>query len=270
MVVITAAAGAYMAAPADFSPLLLIGTLVATALLASAASALNQVFESDSDARMRRTAQRPLAAGRLERRPVTSVSVAISIVAVVYLAVWVNLLTALLGALTWGAYLFVYTPMKKRSPLSTWVGAVPGALPPLMGWAAASGSLSAEAWILFGVLFLWQIPHFLAIAWMYRDDYEAAGIRVLPVVERDGVWTAALMVLFVLATLGVSLLPVRFGVGGSAYMMVAAALGVAFLVPSIGFSVERSTSSARRVLLASVLYLPAILAVMVGIRLPVA
>ena len=200
----------------------------------------------------------------------SSASGALSAVAVLYLAVWVNLLTALLGALTWAAYLFVYTPMKKRSPLSTWVGAVPGALPPLMGWAAASGSLNAEAWILFGILFLWQIPHFLAIAWMYRDDYQEAGIRVLPVIDRQGVWTGALMVLLVLATLGVSLLPLRFGFGGTGYAVVAVALGVAFLVPAIGFVVERSNGSARRVLLASVLYLPAILAGMVAIRLPVA
>lgn len=270
MVVITAAAGAYMAAPADFSPFLLLGTLVATAFLASAASALNQVLESDSDARMQRTAQRPLAAGRLERGPVTSASLAVSVLSVLYLAVWVNLLTALLGAVTWAAYLFVYTPMKKHSPLSTWVGAVPGALPPLMGWAAASGTLSAEAWILFGILFLWQIPHFLAIAWMYRADYEKADLRVLPVIDREGMWTAAFMVLFVLATLAVSLLPLGFGIGGTAYVVVAGALGLAFLVPTIGFAVERSSGSARRVLLASVLYLPAILAVMVGIRLPVA
>ena len=144
MVVLTAAAGAFMAAPSDFSPLVLLGALVATGLLASAASALNQVLESDSDALMKRTAHRPLPAGRLELAPVTLASLAVSVLSIAYLALRVNLLTAALGALTWGAYLFVYTPLKSRSPLSTWVGAVPGALPPLMGWAAASGTLHPD------------------------------------------------------------------------------------------------------------------------------
>ena len=268
MVLITTAAGAYMAAPAAFSPGLLVGTLVATALLASAASALNQVFEADSDALMARTANRPLADGRLEKGPVISASLAATVLSLAYLGLWVNLLTAVLGAATWGAYLFVYTPMKRRTPFSTLVGAVPGALPPLMGWAAVSGSLESGAWVLFGLLFLWQIPHFLAIAWMYREDYAKGGIPVLPVVDKSGLWTAVFMASFTIATLAMTLVPLRLGVGSNLYAAVAWLLGLGFLAPGIVFAIRRSRESARRVLLASVLYLPAMLMAMVLSYLP--
>ena len=270
MVLMATAAGAYMASPSTFSPVLIAGALVATAVLASAASALNQVLESESDARMARTARRPLVEGRLERGPVTSASLAATAAALAYLGWQINLLTAALGALTWGVYLFVYTPMKKRTPLSTLIGAVPGALPPLMGWAASSGGLEAGAWVLFGLLFLWQIPHFLAIAWMYRDDYEKGGLPVLPVLDRRGSLTAVCMVVFTLGTLAVSLIPALLDIATGGYLIAAGALGLAFLSPSLLFAGRRTSRSARRVLLASVVYLPAILTLMVWSYLPVA
>ncbi len=269
MVLITTAAGAYMAAPATFSPLLVFGTLIATGCLAGAASAINQVLEAESDALMVRTAHRPLAEGRLEKGPVLLASLGATALALAYLALRVNLLTAALGAITWASYLFIYTPMKKHSPLSTLAGAVPGAVPPLMGWAATAGRLEPAAWVLFGLLFLWQIPHFLAIAWMYREDYERGGIPVLPVIDRRGVVTAWCMVLFTVATLAVSLLPSLLGVGGATYSVLALLFGAAFLMPTIGFAGRRTRVWARRVLLASVVYLPAVMIAMVWTYLPV-
>lgn len=261
MVLITMAAGAFLADPAGFSPLLVSEALLATGLLASAASALNQVLETREDALMERTRDRPLAAGRVDRTLVISLACASTAIALLILAWRVNPLTALLGAITSFSYLFLYTPLKKRTVVSTLVGAVPGALPPVMGWAAASGRIDAGAWVLFGMLFLWQVPHFLAIAWIYREDYGRGGFRVLPVLDPKGGWTAATMVVFTVLLVGVTLLGPGAGVFDTIGVTGAVAAGLGFLFTGIDFARHRSRQAARRVLLASVIYLPAVLAI---------
>jgi protoheme IX farnesyltransferase len=192
-----------------------------------------------------------------------TLGVGLAVAGLVELTLGVNLLTALLGAVALAGYLFVYTPLKKISPLATVVGAVPGAIPPMMGWAAVTESLDPGAWVLFAILFLWQLPHFLAIAWMCREDYARAGLPMLPVIHPDGRSTARQMVLWGAALLPVSLLPSMLGLTGSAYFLGALGLGLFFLAVCVAFAVSLSALAARRVLLTSVLYLPAVLAVMV-------
>lgn len=262
MVLITAAAGAYLAAPGTLSPLGLVETLVATGILASSASALNQVIESDADARMRRTAHRPIPSGRIERAPVAVAATISAMVATLWLAWRVNPLAAGLGLATWALYLFVYTPMKSRTPLATLVGAVPGALPPMMGWAAVTGRLEPGAWALFALLFCWQVPHFLGIAWMYRKDYERGGMPVLPVTDRQGGSTSLWMSVFAVATGAASLLAPGGG-DSLPYLAVASILGLGYLGSCIGFARKRDLVAARGVLLASVVYLPVVLAAMI-------
>lgn len=259
MVLITMAAGAFLARPGDMPFLRVIEALFATGVLASAASALNQVLEVREDALMKRTADRPLAAGRLDRSLVLAAASAATVVSLLLLAWRVNPLTAALGAFTSFAYLFLYTPLKKRSPLSTIVGAVPGALPPVMGWAAAVDRLDFGAWILFGVVFLWQIPHFLAIAWMYRDDYERGGFPVLPVLDRSGRATAVMMVAFTLLLVALTVVAPRAGLGGTIHLIGALLAGGTFLAVCVGFARAPGHPAARRVLLGSVLYLPIVL-----------
>lgn len=260
MVLITVAAGAILAVPRGLSPLLLTETLLATGLLASAASALNQVLEARQDALMERTRERPLVTGRLDRGVVLVSSAAATALALLYLGLRVNALTALLGAVTSFAYLFVYTPLKRRTPFATLAGAVPGALPPVMGWAAARGDLQAGAWVLFAIVFLWQLPHFLSIAWMYREDYERGGFAVLPVLDPAGRLTATLMVAPTLLLLAVSLAAPGFGVGGTIGAAGGVLAGAVFTVAGLRFAQSRTIRSARRVLLTSVLYLPVALA----------
>jgi protoheme IX farnesyltransferase len=268
MVLVTVAAGAYLAAPDRFSPLLLVETLVATALLASAAAALNQAIEADEDARMPRTAGRPLAAGRLDRAWVAAGAAAASLLALALLAWRANALAAAVGAATLLSYLFVYTPLKKRTPWATLVGAVPGALPPLIGWAASTGEIGLGAWVLFGIVFLWQIPHFMAIAWMYRDDYARGGFAVLSVTDRTGARTSVAMVAPVLLLLALTTAAPALGVGGAVTIAGGLVAGVAFLAACVQFRRRREKGSALRVLLASVLYLPAVLAAVLVDHLP--
>ncbi|TNF70829.1 MAG: protoheme IX farnesyltransferase [Acidobacteria bacterium] len=263
MVVVTAGIGLLLASGGQVPMELVLHTLIGTGLVAAGSAALNHVLERDIDALMRRTADRPLPAGRMSPDLALTIGVGLAVVGLVELALGVNLTTALLGAAALAGYVFVYTPLKKISPLATVVGAVPGAIPPMMGWAAVTESLEPGAWVLFAILFLWQLPHFLAIAWMCREDYARAGLPMLPVIQPDGRSTARQMVLYGAALLPVSLLPSMLGLTGSTYFLGAMGLGLFFLAVCIAFAVSLSALAARRVLLTSVLYLPAVLVVMV-------
>jgi protoheme IX farnesyltransferase len=263
LVLLTTAVGFYLgsSSPADLT--LFAHTLLGTGLLAAGAAALNQLIEREHDAKMRRTENRPLPAGRL--RPV-SVLLAGGIAAAVgmlWLAWNVNKLTALLGVATLGSYLFVYTPLKRFTTLNTVIGAVPGALPPLMGWTAATDAVNIQGWALFAILFLWQLPHFYAIAWIYREDYARAGYVMLPVVDTEGRRTGSQAVSHTLGLLAMSLTPVVFGLCGAVYLVVSLVLGVIFLLCAIGFARQLTTSSARRLFFASIIYLPFLLLAMV-------
>ncbi|MEM6455012.1 MAG: heme o synthase [Acidobacteriota bacterium] len=259
MVALTTAVGFLLASPRPLDWLALLHALIGTALVAGGASALNQVVEQHIDARMQRTARRPLPSGRLSRELGLAFGVALSIVGMAYLAIWVNLTTAVLGALTLAGYVFVYTPMKRVSSLSTIVGAVPGAVPPMMGVTAVTGRVDALAWALFGILFVWQMPHFLAIAWMYRSDYARGGFPMLTVLDEGGDQTARQMLLWAAALLPVSLLPSVLGVSGLPYLLGAVVLSSVFLGYAWAFTRGYSRQAARRVLLVSVLYLPVML-----------
>ena len=243
--------------------ILLIDTLVGTALIASGTAALNQWYERESDAHMRRTAGRPIPSGKLTAPRALWFGIFLAALGFLELALRVNLLTGALGAFTLASYLFVYTPLKQRSHLSTVFGAIPGAMPPLMGFAASYGGLTRDAWVLFAILFVWQFPHFLAIAWMYREDYARAGIRMLPVVEPDGMSTARQIILYASTLIPVSLFPVLFGMTGRIYLFGALALGGWFLYTGVRVAFDLTNGRARSVLLASVIYLPAIYCLMI-------
>jgi protoheme IX farnesyltransferase len=246
-----------LTASADYQRMihLLIGTLLA----AGGTLALNQYGERDIDARMDRTRARPLPAGRLQPLEALLFGVALTLLGTAYLAALVGALVALVTAATAILYLFAYTPLKQRTALCTLVGAVPGALPPVAGWAAARGDVTLGAWVLFGVLFLWQVPHTLSIARLYRDDYARAGVRVLPVIDPDGASTERQIVLASVALLAVSLLPAVIGWSGPIYLAGALALGLAFAAVGILQALAPSARAARRVLLVSLLYLPLLL-----------
>jgi protoheme IX farnesyltransferase len=258
MVVITTLIGFLVAATGPIDGLLLATALLGTALAAVGAAALNMVMEREADGRMRRTANRPLPAGRMHSSDATAFGVAASVAGVAIL-VTVNPLTAALGALTIVTYLFVYTPLKPRTSLCTVAGAIPGALPPVMGWTAATGRIDAGAVALFAILFFWQLPHFLAIAWMYRDDYARAGYPMLPVAEPDGASTGRQVVVQTLALIAATLVPVKLGMAGGGYAAGALALGAAFLALGAHFASSRSAGSAHRLFLGSIAYLPALL-----------
>lgn len=235
---------------------LLLQTLLGTALVAAGTATLNQYLEREADAKMRRTANRPLPAGRLHPQEALLFGIGLSLAGVLYLALTVNRLSSLLAALTLTSYLLLYTPLKTRSPLCTFVGAFPGAMPPLIGWAAARGTLDPEAWILYAMLFLWQFPHFLAIAWMYREDYARAGVRMLPVVDNAGPATGRQVILTSLLLLPVSLLPTWLGMAGRTYFAGALLLGLGFIAAGIALAVLRANAQAKRLLQVSILYLP--------------
>lgn len=263
MVVLTAGIGLLLGSEGTATWQLVLHTLVGTGMLAAGSAALNQVLERDLDALMVRTAQRPLPARRMHPDAALLFGVSLSIFGLIELAWATNLLTALLGAVALASYVFLYTPLKRLTPLATLIGAVPGALPPMMGWAAATGDLALGAWVLFGILFLWQLPHFLAIAWMCREDYERAGLPMLSVVDPDGRSTARQMILYGAALLPVSLMPSLLGLTGPTYFVGTLTLGCFFLAVCVAFALSFSIQAARRVLLVSVLYLPAVLGVMV-------
>jgi len=262
MVLVTALVGFYLGSGRSIDPWLLLATLAGTALVAGGTSALNQYAERDADRRMLRTRGRPLPAGR--RRPARArlFAAAISVAGLALLALAVNLLTAALAALTLLSYVFAYTPLKTRSPLCTLIGAVPGALPPLGGWVAASGSIGAGGLALFAILFFWQLPHSLAIACLYRDDYERGGFFVLPVVDREGLSTGRRILANALVLLPLSLAPTVLGMAGDAYFYGALVLGAALLAAALPLARRQPARAARRLLLASVVYLPLLLGLM--------
>ncbi len=237
-------------------------TLLGTGLLASGTAALNQVWERAADAKMVRTRGRPLPSGRITAGRALAWGLALSAAGFAELVFGANTLAGLLGLFTLLAYLLAYTPLKRRSPQSTTVGAIPGAMPPLIGYAAAAGSLGAEAWILYAILYVWQFPHFYSIAWMYRDDYARAGIMMRPVVEPDGVSTARHIVLTSALLIPVSLLPVWYSMAGRVYVAGAAAMGLYMLYAGVRVFSERTVLRARGVLVASVVYLPLLFGLM--------
>ena len=263
MVALTAGAGFALASAESIDAVRLAHTMTGTALLAAGASALNQVWERQSDGLMRRTADRPLPAGRLQPDFALAFGALLAFTGMLQLALAVNALTALLGAATLAAYVFVYTPLKRVTSLATVIGAIPGATPPMMGWAGARGEVELGAWVLFSLLFLWQLPHFLAIAWLYRADYERAGMPMLSVDDPDGGRVGRQSLLYAAALLPVSLMPSALGFAGGVYAASALVLGLAFVVASAAFAWERSPLTARRLLLYSVLYLPAVLLALV-------
>ena len=236
--------------------LVLVHAIIGTGLIASGTAALNQWYEREADAKMRRTMARPIPSGRVTSGRALAFGIFLSIAGFAELWLGANRLTALLGAFTLMSYLFLYTPLKQKSKHSTTVGAIPGAMPPLIGFAAAAGTLTADAWVLYAILFFWQFPHFYAIAWMYRDDYARAGIRMLPVVEPDGESTARQILIYALLLIPVSVAPKVLGMAGNIYLVGALALGAMFLYSGVRVSLDRTALRARRVLLASVVYLP--------------
>jgi protoheme IX farnesyltransferase len=263
LIVLTAAAGFAMASVGRINYALMLSAMFGIGLLSSGIATLNQYAERDLDGLMRRTATRPLPAGKLAPWEALAFGAGITIAAEIYLLVFVNPLSALLGLTVIAGYLFAYTPLKTRTSLSTMVGAFPGAVPPLIGWTAARDSIGLEGWVLFAILFLWQFPHFLAIAWMYREDYSRAGILMLPVVEPDGRVTAQQIVVYTLMLLPVSVLPTVLGMSGRIYLAGAVLLGLLFLYSSLRAAFSMSRQQARRLLLASVLYLPLLFILMV-------
>jgi len=263
LIVLTAAAGFCLGAKGSLDYLRFTHAMVAIALLSSGIATLNQYMERELDGLMRRTMLRPLPSGKLSGVEALVFGAGLTVIAEVYLALMVNPLTALFGLTVIAGYLFMYTPLKTRTTLSTAVGAFPGAMPPLMGWTAATGEATTGAWVLFAILFLWQFPHFLAIAWMYKEDYGRAGICMLPVVEPEGRITGQQIIAYTVMLLPVSLLPTLLGISGRVYFYGAILLGSLFLLSSISAALSKSRQQARRLLLASVLYLPLLFGLMV-------
>jgi protoheme IX farnesyltransferase len=263
LIVMSAAIGYFFGHSGPWLIWPVVHTLFGTALMASGTAALNQWYEREADRHMRRTQMRPLPSGRLQPAQVLWFGIGLAVMGSLELGFGVNWLTAGLTIATLAMYLFAYTPLKQKTWWSTTVGAFPGAMPPLIGFAGAAGKLTPEALVLGAILFLWQFPHFYAIAWMYREDYSRAGIRMLPVVEPDGTSTARQIVLYSIALIPISLLPKWMGMTGSIYLIGALVLGLWFLYSGVRVSLDRSKLRARKVLLTSVVYLPVLYLLMV-------
>lgn len=261
LILMTTSAGYYLASRGPFHVLGLLNTLIGTLLVASGTATLNQWFERVWDGQMRRTASRPLPAGRLTSREAFWFGMLLSVAGGLYLAFAVNTLAALLAISTLLSYLFIYTPLKRKTPLCTLLGAFPGAMPTLIGWAGASAGINRNAWLLFGILFLWQFPHFLAIALMYRDDYARAGYRMLPRFDRDSRFTRAEIFGFTVVLVAVTMLPLA-GRGSPVYLLTVLLAGCYMLYHVGNLMKSTSTVMARKVVHASVLYLPIVLAMM--------
>jgi protoheme IX farnesyltransferase len=264
LLIVASTGAGYFLGAGRVDPAVLFHTIVGTALVAGGAAAFNEILERDTDALMRRTRTRPLPMQRLEPAPATWFAFSLSILGLLQLASGATPLAAAVAFATLVSYVLVYTPMKRRSPMATLVGGIPGALPPLIGWTAAGGELTAGPWVLFAIVFLWQMPHFLAIAWLCREDYARAGLRMLPVVEPDGRSTAQQTVLYAAVLVPVSLLPTTIGLAGRIYFAGAAVLGVAFLALAIRFAVRRDRTAALRLFLGSIVYLPLLWGLMLG------
>jgi protoheme IX farnesyltransferase len=263
LVVVTTLVGFYIGFRRHMDYALMLHTVLGTALVAGGASALNQLMERDYDAVMHRTQQRPLPSGRLRPKAVLLIGCAAACFGLMYLVLAVNAFTSLLGAFSLFSYLFVYTPLKRVTWLNTVVGAIPGAVPPLMGWTAARGELNREGWALFAILVFWQLPHFLAIAWIYREEYARAGFKMLPVIDPEGGRTARQTVGYTLGLLLVSICPFLFNLTGPIYLVGALLVGFAFLAFAIRFSRELTLTTARQLFYASILCLPLLLGLMV-------
>ncbi len=263
MLVLTSAAGFYMGAGGKVDLVLFVNSMLAIALLAFGVATLNQFLERAIDSLMERTARRPLPTGKVSSREALIFGLILCVGSELYLFFLVNTLTAILGLTVIVGYVLLYTPLKTRTTLSTAIGAIPGAMPPLMGWTAAANEITLGAWILFVALYLWQFPHFLAIAWLYREQYAKAGIRMLPVVEKAGKITAQQIVLFTVLLLPVSIGPFFVGIAGIYFLVGSILLGIWFLVASIKMARDKDSKRARQLLLTSVLYLPLFLALMV-------
>jgi len=263
LVLLTTLVGFYMGFRGPMNYLLMLHTLLGTALMAAGASALNQLLEREYDAKMKRTQTRPLPSRLLQPATVLGVGCLSAIVGLVYLAVAVNPITSVVGAVSLVTYLFIYTPLKRISWLNTAAGAVPGALPPVMGWTAATGQLNGPSWTLFVILAFWQIPHFLAIAWLYRDEYARAGFQMLPNVDPSGRRSGSQAVGLTLGLLLVSVCPFLLKMAGPVYLVGALTLGLAFLWFSIRFARSLAMAQARQLFLASILYLPLLLSLLV-------
>ena len=263
LILICTAVGYFFGSPNSFHLAQFVHVLLGTALMASGTAALNQWYEADSDAKMRRTSKRPIPAGRIKRIDGLLFGALLSVAGFTDLWFGTNALAAALGLFTLATYIFLYTPLKRRSAVCTTVGALPGAMPPLIGYAAASGGLDARALALFLILFVWQFPHFYAIAWMYREDYARGGIRMLPVIEPDGESTARRIVACSILLIPISLVPRLLSMTGSIYPAAAIAAGLGLLYFGARLDRERTLARARHVLIASVLYLPLVLALMV-------
>jgi protoheme IX farnesyltransferase len=262
LVVLTTLVGFYLGSVGPVNYLLMIHAVLGTALVASGAAALNQLLEREHDAKMRRTKNRPLPSGRLQPATVMVFGGVCACAGLLDLALAVNLTTSVIGAISLLSYLFIYTPLKRITWLNTAVGAVPGALPPLMGWTAARGELSREGWALFAILAFWQLPHFLAIAWMYREEYEKAGFKMLPGIDPQGHRTGRQAVSHTLGLLPVSLCPFLFHVTGPVYLAGALVLGLAFLWFAAQFARHMTIPRARQLFFVSILYLPLLLGMM--------
>jgi len=264
LVLLTTLVGFYVGWQGQMNYLLMFHALLGTALVASGAAALNQLFEREYDARMRRTASRPLPSGRLQPVTVMLFGGVCALVGTIYLALLVNPLTSVLGAISLVSYLFIYTPLKRLTWLNTAVGAIPGALPPLMGWTAARGNLEGGGWALFAILAFWQMPHFFAIAWLYRDEYAKAGFKMLPAFDPDGSRTGQQSVSHTLGLLPISLCPFLFQLAGPVYLAAALILGFAYFGCAIQFAKRLDTASAKRLFFASIIYLPLLLIALVA------
>ena len=263
LILMSTGAGFYLASEGSVNVSLLIHTVFGTGLVAAGAGTLNQLLERRSDAKMQRTERRPLPTGRIAPRSALVFGLTLAGAGIATLTSAVNVTAALLALGTLVSYLFFYTPLKSRTPLCTLVGAVPGAMPPVIGWAGARGELHPEAGILFLILFLWQFPHFLAIAWMYREDYARGGMLMLPVVDPEGKATGRQILLYTAALLPVSLFPTQLGLTGQLYLFGSMALGLVFLYYAAEMVRSRTRQGARRLLLASVGYLPLVFVLMV-------
>ena len=263
MLVLTAAAGFFLGSVGSVDLVVFLNTMIGIAVLAFGVATLNQWYERQTDRLMERTAERPLPSGKISPNEALIFGLLQCAVAEVYLYFLVNPLTAFLGLTVIVGYVLLYTPLKTRTSASTAIGAIPGAMPPLMGWTAASNEITLGAWTLFVLLFLWQFPHFFAIAWMYREDYKRAGILMLPVVENDGALTARQIVLFAVMMVPVSFAPFFLGISGIIYLVGAALLGIWFLWVSIRAARSKSVDMARKLMFATILYLPLIFGLMV-------
>ena len=261
LILVTTFAGFYLASNPGFGEsriLLAVHTLLGTLLVAGGTGTLNQFIERTFDAQMRRTSRRPLASGRIEPSHALWFGISLSLAGTLYLDFAVNFLTSLLAVITLVSYLFLYTPLKRKTPLCTLIGAFPGAVPPLIGWAAARGQLAPPAWVLYAMVFLWQFPHFMAIAWMYREDYARAGYLVLPMDEQRERYVVWQSLGVSLALIPISLIPTFIGESSPFYSLGALIFGLIFLSYSACFAFHRSNVAARRLLAASIVYLPAV------------